>query len=301
MHRLVRAAYSQGNPDVTTPTSEEIRNRLAPSVEAGNELFVTIILNVIHDEQDMPDRRIHRSGSRRDVLGIYGIFSEALHAALSTTDNGVGVARKERIARNVIAGVHAYGARALERSDLRGFGDAARALFGQVEVWLGEPAADLVDSGDTRALLRRANLAMLGLAIAKDVNTVVRAARARHIPSPRDLYDALRQDARARYGDISELSTEWILATGSTLRDDENIGIIEERSLDFVRLGYMWLIATAERDGADHSSSHQTLIHEELSDVWMRHRYSFLRAFGDPVSEEYRTMERRCDRIFGAP
>lgn len=203
MHRLVREAYSQGNPDVTTPTSEAIRNRLTPSIEAGNELFTAIILNVIHDEQDMPDRRIYRSGAHHNVLGIYGIFSEALHAALSTTDNGVGVVRKERIARNMIAGVHAYGARALERSDLRGFGDAARALFGQVEVWLGEPTADVVDSGDIRALLRRANLAMLGLAIAKDVSSVVEAARVRRIPGSPDLYDALRQDALAKHGAIS--------------------------------------------------------------------------------------------------
>ena len=301
MHRLVRAAYSQGNPDVTTPTSEEIRDRLTPSIEAGNELFTAIILNVIHDEQDMPDRRIHRSGSRRDVLGIYGFFSDALRAALSANSAAVSAARKERIARNVIAGVHAYGARALERSDPRGFGDAARVLFGQVEVWLGEPTADVVDSGDMRALLRRANLAMLGLAIAKDVSSVVEAARDRRIPSPPDLYDALRKDAFAKDGVISELSTEWLLATEYILREDENIDFIEERSLDFVRLGYMWLIVTAERDGADHSSSHQTLIHEELSDVWRRHRYSFLRAFGHPVSEEYRAMERRCDRIFGAP
>ena len=301
MYRLVRAAYSQSNPDVTTPTSEAIRNRLTPSLEAGNELFTAIILNVIHDEQDMPDRRIYRSGAHHNVLGIYGIFSEALHAALSTTDNGVGVVRKERIARNMIAGVHAYGARALERSDLRGFGDAARVLFGQVEVWLGEPTADAVDSGDMRALLRRANLAMLGLAIAKDVSSVVEAARDRHIPSPPDLYDALRKDAFAKYGVISELSTEWLLATGYILREDENIDFIEERSLDFVRLGYMWLIVVAERDGTDHSSSHQELIHKELSDVWRRHRYPFLRAFGHLGFEEYKTLERQCDRIFGAP
>ena len=301
MHRLVREAYSQSNPDVTTLMSDEIRNRLTPSIEAGNELFTAIILSVIHDEQDMPDRRIHRRGSRYNALGIYGIFSGALHAALPTADAGVGVARRERIARNVIAGVHAYGARALERSDLRGFGDAARVLFGQVEVWLGEPTADVVDSGDMRALLRRASLAMLGLAIAKDVSSVVEAARDRHIPSPPDLYDALRKDTYAKYGVISELSTQWLLATGYILREDENIDFIEERSLDFVRLGYMWLIVAAERDGTDHSSSHQELIHKELSDVWRRHRSPFLRAFGHLGFEEYRTMERHCDRIFGAP
>lgn len=301
MHRLVRAAYSQGNPDVTTPTSEEIRNRLTPSIEAGNELFTAIILNVIHDEQDMPDGRIYRSGAHHNVLGIYGIFSEALHAALSTTDNGVGVVRKERIARNVIAGTHAYGTRALRHADQRGFRDAARALFGQVEVWPGEPAADVVDSGDTRALLRRANLAMLGLAIANGVGAVVQTARNQHIPNLQDVYDALHQDVLAEYGAISELSTEWIYANKHTLLDEENIGIIEERSLDFVRLGYMWLIVAAERDGADHSSSHQELIHKELSDVWRCHRSPFLRAFGHLGFEEYRTMERQCDRIFGAP
>lgn len=299
MHRLVREAYSQSNPDVTTLMSDEIRNRLTPSIEAGNELFIAIILSVIHDEQDMPDRRIHRRGSRYNALGIYGIFSGALHAALPAADAGVGVARKERIARNVIAGVHAYGARALERSDLHGFRDAARALFGQVEVWPGEPATDVVNSGDTRALLRRANLAMLGLAIARDVDTVVQAARGRRIPNLQDVHDALHQDARARYGGISELSTEWIFANKYTLRDEENIGIIEERSLDFVRLGYMWLIVMAGRKGDE--QSHQGLIHEELSAVWGRHRSPFLRAFGHLGFEEYRTLERRCDRIFGAP
>ena len=174
-------------------------------------------------------------------------------------------------------------------------------LFQQGDVWLGEPTADVADSGDIRASLRRYSLAMLGLVIAKEVSRVVEAARDRHIPSPPDLYDALRKDALAKYGIISELSTEWLLATGYILREDENIDFIEERSLDFVRLGYMWLIVAAERDGADHSSSHQTLIHEELSDVWRRHRSPFLRAFGHLGFEEYRTLERQCDRIFGAP
>ena len=299
MHRLVREAYSQGNPDVTTPTSEAIRNRLTPSIEAGNELFTAIILNVIHDEQDMPGMRIYRSGSHHDVLGIYGIFSDALHAALSTNNAAVGAARKERIARNVIAGTHAYGIRALERSDRRGFRDAARTLFGQVEVWLGEPTADVVNSGDIRALLRRANLAMLGLAIAKDVNTVVQAARDRRIPNLQDVHDALHQDALAEYDAISELSTEWIFANKCTLRDEENIRIIEERSLDFVRLGYMWLIVMAGREGDE--QSRQALIRQELSDVWRRHRYSFLRASENPSTEEYMAVERRYDRIFGAP
>ena len=299
MHRLVRAAYSLGNPDVTTPTSEAIRNRLTPSIEAGNELFTAIVLNVIHDEQDTPGMRIYRSGSHHDVLGVYGIFSEALRAALSANNAAVSAARKERIARNVIAGAHAYGTRALGHADLHGFRDAARALFGQVEVWPGEPATDVVNSGDTRALLRRANLAMLGLAIARDVDTVVQAARGRRIPNLQDVHDALHQDARARYGGISELSTEWIFANKYTLRDEENIGIIEERSLDFVRLGYMWLIVMAGRKGDE--QSHQGLIHEELSAVWGRHRSPFLRAFGHLGFEEYRTLERRCDRIFGAP
>ena len=301
MHRLVRAAYSQGNPDVTTPTSEEIRNRLTPSVEVGNDLFTAIILNVIHDEQDMPDRRIYRSGAHHNVLGIYGIFFHALHAALSTTDNGIGGARKKRIARNVLDGAHAYGVRALERSDLRGFGDAARVLFQQVDVWLGEPTADVADSGDIRASLRRYSLAMLGLAIAKEVSRVVEAADDRGSPRASDIYDALRQDALEEYGGVSEIPTEWLLATGYILREDENIDFIEERSLDFVRLGYMWLIVASERDGADHSSSHQELIHKELSDVWWRHRSPFLRAFGRLGFEEYRTLERQCDRIFGAP
>lgn len=186
VHRLVRAAYSQGNPDVTTSTSEAIRNRLTPSVEGGNELFVAVILNVIRDEQDMPNRRVYRSGSHHNVLGLYGIFSDALRAALSTTDVGVGAARKDLIARNVIAGVHAYGVRALIRADLRGFNDAARVLFEQVDVWLGEPTVGAVDDG-MRALLRRAGLAMVGLAIAKGVNSVVRAAGKRGSPSPADV------------------------------------------------------------------------------------------------------------------
>ena len=301
MHRLVREAYSQGNPDVTTPTSEAIRNRLTPSIEAGNELFTAIILNVIHDEQDMPDRRIYRSGSHHDVLGIYGIFSDALRAALSTNNAAVGAARRDRIARNVIAGVHAYGTRALERGDRHGFGEAARVLFKQVEVWLGEPTADVVNSGDIRALLRRANLAMLGLAIAKGVSSVVEAANDRGSPSAPDICGALRQDALKEYRGISEIRAEWYWATEFPLSENLDFHIMIERSLDFVRLGYMWLIVAAERDGADHSSSHQALIHQELSDVWRRHRYPFLRASENPSPEEYMTVERRCDRIFGAP
>lgn len=295
VHRLMRAAYSQGNPDIITPTSEAMRNRLEPSVKKGNDLFVAVILNVIHDEQDMPDRRIYRSGSHHNVLGLYGIFSRALRSALSATDVGVGVTRRDRIARNMIAGVHAYGVRALVRADRRGCGDAAQALFGQVEVWLGEPTAD---GGDVRVLLRRASLAMVGLALANDVNTVVQAARNRRVPSPSDLYDALREDALARYGVISELSTEWLLATGLTLRDDENIGFIEERSLDFVRLGYMWLIVATEHDNGGHWESHQTLIRQEFSEVWLRHRRSLVSAFAELGSDEYAVIERWCDRVF---
>lgn len=295
VHRLIRAAYSQGNPDVTTSASEAIRNRLAPSVEGGSELFVAVILNVMHDEQDMPDRRVYRRGSHHKVLELYGIFSDALRAALSTTDVGVDAARKARIAQNVIAGVHAYGVRALIRADQRGFGDVARVLFGQGEVWLEEPTTD---GADVRVLLRRAGLAMVGLALANGVNTVVQAARNRRVPRPSDLYDALREDALARYGVISELSTEWLLATGLTLRDDENIAFIEERSLDFVRLGYMWLIVATEHDDSEHWASHRTLIRQELSEVWLRRRWSLLRAFAEPRSDEYAAIERWCDRVF---
>lgn len=300
MHRLVRAAYSQSNPDVTTPTSEAIRNRLTPSIKAGNELFTAIVLNVIHDEQDTPGMRIHRSGSHHDVLGIYGIFSDALHAALSTNNAVVGAARKERIARNVIVGVRAYGVRALVRGDRHGFEEAARVLFEQVEVWLGKPTTDVVDSGDIRVLLRRVSLAMLGFAIAKGVNSVVEAANDRGSPSSPDIYDALRQDALGEYGGVSEIPTEWRLVAGFRLSEDQDFSIAVERSWDFVRLGYMWLIVAAERDGAEHSSSHQGLIHEELFGVWRRYRYPFLRAFGHPFSEQHRTVEKQCDRIFGA-
>ena len=297
VHRLVRAAYSQGNPDVTTPMSEAIRNRLAPSAGGGNELFVAVILNVIHDEQDMPDRSIHRSGSHRNIFGIYGVFSDALRAALSTTDVGIDAVQKDRIARNVIAGVHAYGVRALIRADLRGFNDAARVLFEQVDVWLGEPTVGAVND-DMRALLRRAGLAMVGLAIAKGVNSVVRATGERGSPSPADVYDALHEDALAKYGVISELSTEWLLATGRTLRDDDDVSFIEERSLDFVRLGYMWLIVATERDDGEHWASHRALIRQELSEVWLHHRSRLVRAFAELPSDEYVAIERWCDRVF---
>lgn len=295
VHRLIRTAYSQGNPDIITPTSEAMRNRLEPSVKKGNEPFVAVILNVILDEQDMPDRRVYRSGSHHNVLGLYGIFSDALRAALSTTDVGVDAAQKDRIAQNVIAGVHAYGARALIRADRRGFEDVARVLFGQIEVWFGEPTTD---GGDVRVLLRRAGLAIVGLALANGVNTVVQATRNRHVPSPSDLYDALREDAFARYGVVSELSTEWLLATGLTLCDDEDIGFIEERSLDFVRLGYLWLIVATEYDGSEHWTSHRDLIRQELSEVWLRYQLPLLHAFAEPGSDDYAAIARWCERIF---
>ncbi len=298
VHRLIHAAYSQGNPDVTTSASEAIRNRLAPSVEGGSELFVAVILNVMHDEQDMPDRRVYRRGSHHNVLELYGIFSDALRAALSTTDVGVDAARKDRIAQNVIAGIHTYGVRALLRADRRGFEDVAQVLFRQVEVWLGGPTTGAVDNDDTHALLRRVGLAMVGLALAKGVNTVVQAAQDRPVPKPSDLYDALREDALAKYGVVSELSIEWFRATGHTLRDDEDIAFIEERSLDFVRLGYMWLIVATEHDDSEHWASHRTLIRQELSEVWLRRRWSLLRAFAEPRSDEYAAIERWCDRVF---
>ena len=298
VHRLIHTAYSQGNPDIITPTSEAMRNRLEPSVKKGNDPFVAVILNVIHDEQDMPDSRVYRSGSHHNVLGLYGIFSDALRAALSTTDVGVDVARKARIAQNVIAGVHAYGVRALVRADRRGFGDAAQALFGQVEVWLGKPTAGVTDNDDIRVLMRQAGLAMVGFAIANGMNAVVEVARDQQLPSPLDLYDALRKDAPARYGIVSELSSEWLRATGLTLRDDEDIGFIEERSLDFVRLGYLWLIVAAEHGSSEHWASHRALIHQELSDVWLRYRQSLLRAFAEPQSDEYAAIEQWCDRVF---
>lgn len=298
IHRLMHVAYSQDNPDVTTSASEAIRNRLAPSVKKGNDLFVAVILNVMYDEQDMPDRRVYRRGSRHNVLGLYRIFSDALRAALSPADAGIGIARKDRIAQSVIAGVHTYGVRALRHADRRGFEDVAQVLFAQIEVWLGEPTAGVVNSSDTRTLLRRVELVMVGFAIANGVSTVVQAAHDRRLPSPPDLYDALGKDALARYGVVSGLSTEWFLATGLTLRDDEDIGFIEERSLDFVRLGYLWLIVATEYDGGEHWASHRDLIRQELSEVWLRYQLPLLQAFAEPGSDDYAAIARWCERIF---
>ena len=298
VHRLMRAAYSQGNPDVTTPTSEAMRSRLERSVERGNELFVAVILNVMHDEQDMPGMRIYRSGSHHNVLELFGIFSDALRAALSTTDVGVDAARKDRIAQNVIAGIHAYGVRALIRADRRGFEDIARVLFGQVEVWLGEPAVGVVDNGDIDALLRRVGLAMIGLAIANTVSNIVEAARNKGMPTPPDIYDTLHKDVFAEYGGFSDLTTEWFRATRHTLRNDEGPDFIKDRSLDFVRLGYLWLIVATEYDGGEHWASHRDLIRQELSEVWLRYQLPLLQAFAEPGSDDYAAIARWCERIF---
>ncbi len=315
VNRLIRAAKGRATSDAleeiwnseATFSSSQIWKtfRISESIRNRNELLVQVLLESLLEElhQRKAGEPLPRSGPRIDINDI---LQHAIWAAFNVNEKDRTDCRRIRMATRVMYTIHEFASYSAFLGD-----DSATEyawnffcdyilidrMYDQSANGYGIVAPVLPASIKSRG--RQAALGLIGYAVAHPNHDLLSKVSER-VASLDDALLSLKAfeaDASERYGLDSPIGQPRVWMTFAAFGPDKE-NVIEARSLKFVVLGYMWVLAM--RLGIGGKELAWVDMPDEYREAWTNDGTKLVEAIVRCGWGNWQEAEAWCERTFGS-